>query len=112
MTVTQPPSLETLLILDLETMGLSPEKHRRIESGGVLFSVSLRTTLSQVSTLFPVDENPAQRINRISPKASQRPQPWGQALELFQVMAQHADAVVAHNVGFDRRWFGRPLCRL
>ena len=108
MTATQPPSLETLLILDLETTGFSPEKHRCIELGAVLFSVSLRTTLSQVSMLFPVDQNPAQRINRISPEASQRPQPWRQTLELFQVMAQYADAAVAHNVGFDRRWFGHP----
>ncbi|GEM_PF-2101077 len=108
MTTTQPPSLETLLILDLETTGLSPEKHRCIELGAVLFSVSLRTILSQVSTLLPVDRNPAQRINRIPPKASQRPQPWQQTLELFQVMAQHADVAVAHNVSFDRRWFGRP----
>lgn len=110
MTTTRPPSLETLLILDLETTGLSPEKHRCIELGAVLFSVSLRTTLSQVSMLFPVDQNSAQRINRISPEASQRPQPWEQALELFQSMAQHADVAVAHNVSFDRRWFGRsPL---
>ena len=108
MTATQPPSLETLLIVDVETTGLSPEKHRCIELGAVLFSVSLRTTLSQVSMLFPVDKNPAQRINRISPEASQRPQPWQQTLELFQVMTQHADVAVAHNVSFDRRWFGRP----
>ena len=108
MTTTRPPSLETLLILDLETTGLSPEQHRCIELGAVLFSVSLRTTLSQVSTLFPVDRNPAQWINRISPEASQRPQPWQQTLELFQVMVQYADVAVAHNVSFDRRWFGRP----
>ena len=108
MTTTRPPSLETLLILDLETTGFSPEKHHCIELGAVLFSVSLRTTLSQVSTLFPVDRNPAQPINRISPEASQRPQPWEQTLELFQVMAQHADVAVAHNVSFDRRWFGSP----
>ena len=99
---------ETLLILDLETTGLSPEKHHCIELGAVLFSVSLRTTLSQVSTLFPVEKNPAQRINRISPEASQRPQPWEQTLELFQMMAQHADVAVAHNASFDRRWFGHP----
>lgn len=108
MTTTSPPLPETLLILDLETTGLSPEKDHCIELGAVLFSVSLRATLSQVSTLFPVDKNPAQRINRISPKASQRPQPWEQTLELFQVMTQHADVAVAHNAGFDRRWFGRP----
>ena len=99
---------ETLLILDLETTGLSPKTHHCLELGAVLFSVSLRTTLGQVSTLFPVDKNPAQRINRISPEASQRPQPWEQTLDLFQVMAQHADVAVAHNVGFDRRWFGHP----
>ena len=78
MTTPSPLPPKILLILDLETTGLSPEKYRCIELGAVLFSVSMRTILSQVSTLFPVDKNPAQRINRISPEASQRPQPWQQ----------------------------------
>lgn len=108
MAITTPPVPTTLLILDLETTGLSPERDRCIELAAVLFSVPLRTTLSQVSTLFPVEENQVERINGISPSASQCRQPWRQALALFVAMAQQADAAVAHNAAFDRPWFGRP----
>ena len=97
MNATPPHIPETLLILDLETTGLSPEKHHCIELGAVLFSVSLRTTLSQVSTLLPVDKNPAQWVNKISARASQRPQPWQQTLKLFEMMAQQADLAVAQR---------------
>lgn len=108
MAITTPPVPTTLLILDLETTGLRPELDHCIELAAVLFSVPLRTTLSQVSTLFPVEENQAEQINGISPDASQCRQPWRQALALFVAMAQQADAAVAHNVAFDRPWFGQP----
>lgn len=108
MAITTPPVPTNLLILDLETTGLHPGQDHCIELAAVLFSVPLRTTLSQMSILFPVEENQAERINGISPAASQQRQPWDQALELFGAMAQHADAAVAHNVAFDRPWFGTP----
>ena len=110
MAPTTPPVPKTLLILDLETTGLDPARDHCIELAAILFSVPLRTTLSQVSTLFPVKANQAERINRIPVAASQCRQPWQQALRFFAAMAQQADTAVAHNAAFDRFWFGKhPL---
>ena len=108
MAITTPAVPTTLLLLDLETTGLNPERDHCIELAAVLFSVPLRTTLSQVSTLFPVEANQAERINGIPAAASRCRQPWQQALELFVAMAGRADIAVAHNVAFDRIWFGQP----
>ena len=96
----------TLLIVDTETTGIDPGKDRCVELGAVLFSVPDRTTLCQVSVLFPVLQNAAEFINRIPAQATQRKQPWQQALRLFTAMARQADAAVAHHAAFDSRWFG------
>ncbi len=108
MAITTPSVPTTLLILDLETTGLNPMEDHCIEFGAVLFSVPLRTTLGQVSTLFPVAKNPVERINGIAVAASHHPQPWQEALSLCGSMAKTADMAVSHNVAFDRPWFGRP----
>lgn len=100
----------SLLIVDVETTGMDPRKERCVELGAALFSVPDRTTLCQVSALFPVEQNAAEFVNRISPASTLRKQPWQQALQLFAAMARQADAAVAHNAAFDSRWFGvEPL---
>ena len=103
-------SPETLLILDTETTGLSPEEHHCIEVGAVLFHVPGRSVLTQVSFLLPCQSNPASHVNGIDAALSRFPQPWPQALACFEAMVESCDAVLAHNAAFDRQWFGRaPL---
>ena len=103
----RPACPERLLILDTETTGLSPEQGECIEVGAVLFAVAQRAVLMQVSFLLPCENNPAQHVNGIPAAVSRLQQPWRQGLSCFEAMATAADAVLAHNVGFDRQWFGR-----
>lgn len=101
---------ERLLILDTETTGLQSERDHCIEIGAVLFHVAERAVLDQVSFLLPCQDNPAEPINGISAAVSRTPQPWQAGLHFFEAMLAAADLVVAHNVKFDRAWFGRePL---
>jgi len=103
-----PPA--TLLILDTETTGLEPASARCIEVGAVLFQVPQRAVLAQVSFLLPAQANPAEAINGISAAVTRLAQPWRAGLQHFEALVAAADAVLAHNAGFDAQWFGRdPL---
>lgn len=105
-TSTTPASPQRLLILDTETTGLDPAEHHCIEVGAVLFDVPLRSVLSQVSFLLPCERNPAQAVNGIDPRLTRQEQPWQGALSCFLALVESADLLVAHNVAFDRQWFG------
>ena len=96
----------TLLILDTETTGLDPSQGQCIEVGAILFAVSSRAVLSQLSFLLPCQRNPAQAINGIAAAVTRLPQPLEPALQLLAALLASADAVVAHNAAFDRQWFG------
>ena len=98
---------ERLLILDTETTGLEPSRHRCIEVGAVLFSVPHRAVLSQLSFLLPCESNEARRVNGIDPEATRQPQPWQQSLDCLQALVDCADVMLAHNAAFDRQWFGQ-----
>ena len=97
---------EVLLIIDTETTGLDPNHGQCIEVGAVLFHVASRALLAQVSFLLPASRNPAQHVNGIAAEVTQLPQPWQAGLSCFEAMLDQADAVLAHNVAFDRQWFG------
>jgi DNA polymerase-3 subunit epsilon len=96
----------TLLILDTETTGLDPSQGQCIEVGAILFDVAARAVLSQVSFLLPAPANPAEHVNGIAAAVTRRPQPWQAGLTCFSALVASADAVLAHNAGFDRQWFG------
>jgi DNA polymerase-3 subunit epsilon len=100
------PCPTTLLILDTETTGLDPGTDQCLEVGAVLFHVATRSVLGQLSFLLPAERNPARAVNGIDPAVTQLKQPWRQSLELFGALVESADALLAHNAAFDRRWFG------
>jgi DNA polymerase-3 subunit epsilon len=97
---------ETLLILDTETTGLSTLQGQCIEVGAILFHVPHRAVLTQVSFLLPCAGNAAEGINGIPADVTRLEQPWPDALACFLAMVGACEALVAHNVAFDRQWFG------
>ncbi|MCP9899196.1 3'-5' exonuclease [Cyanobium sp. Cruz CV13-4-11] len=97
---------ETLLILDTETTGLSTLQGQCIEVGAILFHVPHRAVLTQVSFLMPCTGNAAEGINGIPAAVTRLEQPWQDALACFRSMVEACEALVAHNVAFDRQWFG------
>ena len=53
----QSKKIEKVLILDTETTGLDENKDEVIVIGCILFDVSFKCVLSQVSFFFPVNNN-------------------------------------------------------
>ncbi len=100
-------NIEKVLILDTETTGLDENKDEVIEIGCILFHVSSRSVLSQVSFLVPVKTNEAEYINGISAEVTNIDQPWQDGLNFFLKLVDYSDLIVAHNVEFDRKWFGK-----
>ena len=100
--------VKTVLILDTQTTGLTPLLGKCIEIGAILFDVPSRAVISQLSFLVPCTEpNPVQHINNIpSQLTTLQPSLLRPSLELFKNYVDLADLVVAHNVDFDRQWFG------
>lgn len=102
-------AIDQLLIIDTETSGLDCGSDQVLEVGAILYSLTQRSVLSQVSFLLPTTANAAESLNGISVGATQAPQPWRQSLELLQALASHAQLAVAHNAAFDQQWFGQGV---
>ena len=103
----QNKTFETILILDTETTGLDENKDEIIEIGCILFHVSSKSVLSQVSFLFPVSKNEAEFVNGIPAEITNISQPWEDGLNFFLKLVDCSDLIVAHNVDFDKKWFGK-----
>ena len=103
----QSKKIKNVLILDTETTGLDENKDEIIEIGCILFNVHSKSVLSQISFLLPVVSNKAEHINGISAEISNIEQPWEEGLNFFLKLVECSDFIVAHNVEFDKKWFGK-----
>ena len=91
----QNEKIEKILILDTETTGLDENKNEVIEIGCILFDVSFKCVLSQVSFLFPVSNNEAEYVNGISAEVTNISQPWEDGLNFFLKLVDSSDFIVA-----------------
>lgn len=97
--------MKNVLIIDVETTGIDPETANICEVGAILYSVDHRCTLAEISWLTPVEENPQQHRNGITPAATQLlPSMQSQAWTFLADMACYAQAFCAHRAEFDRRF--------
>jgi len=79
----QNKKIKKILIIDTETTGLDENKDEVIEIGCILFDVSFKCVLSQVSFLFPVNNNQAEHVYGISAEVTNISQPWEDGLNFF-----------------------------
>jgi DNA polymerase-3 subunit epsilon len=126
--------IENLLIIDTETTGLDVKKGAvMIEIAAVLFSVKYKTVLQSFSTLLPCEINPVENINHISAESTREDyafrnlsnaeiftqmwtNPESQTSSIINdpsligtgdiliEMNKKAQACVAHNADFDKRF--------
>jgi DNA polymerase-3 subunit epsilon len=97
-------ALSKLLLIDCETTGVDCTSDALCEIGAILFSVSHKAVIQQLSFLLSVDSNSAESVNRISPELTQGNTSSRYAGAVLLDMIEEADALVAHNADFDRPW--------
>jgi DNA polymerase-3 subunit epsilon len=96
-----------ILVVDTETTGLNPESDKLIEIAAILWSISHKSILIQVSTLIGYKQevlNPVEPINKIASELLGKSFPCQPALELINQMAHSAKYICAHNADFDKEF--------
>jgi DNA polymerase-3 subunit epsilon len=96
-----------ILVVDTETTGFDPETDDIIEIAAILWSISHKSILIQVSTLISKNidiVNHAEPINKISPDLLKMIFPQNLVIELINQMSCSAKYVCAHNADFDKKF--------
>jgi DNA polymerase-3 subunit epsilon len=96
-----------ILIVDTETTGIDRVNDHTIEIAAILWSVTYKSILLQVSTLIndsTIITNPAEPINKISPNLLKMVFPQQCAIELINQMSHSAKYICAHNADFDKNF--------
>jgi DNA polymerase-3 subunit epsilon len=96
-----------ILVVDTETTGLDLKSDKLIEVAAILWSVSEKSVLIQVSTLINHKQrisNSAEPINKINPASLTINFPYRLALELINDMSCSAQYICAHNADFDKEF--------
>ncbi len=98
--------MNNIVILDTETTGLDVTKGQVIEIGAIFYNIPHRNILAQCSTLIYAEDNAAYEVNRIEVDLIKSHNP---IVELFSIetlisMISNADAILAHNAEFDKKW--------
>lgn len=98
--------MENIVIIDTETTGLDPSKGKVLEVAAVLYNIPTRSILAQLSTLCQAIDNPAYEINRIEVESLKRipANIEFSGLNLIAEMMNNAEAIIAHNAEFDKKW--------
>jgi len=98
--------MQNICILDTETTGFDPSNGKVIEIAAVLFNIPTRSILAQSSVLCYNDTNAAYSVNRIEVDALKQIDQnlQGRAFLMLREMITKADAIVAHNAEFDKKW--------
>jgi DNA polymerase-3 subunit epsilon len=97
--------MKNVLIIDTETTGLHPDKGDKIiEIGAMLFNVEHRVVLQNFSTFLPCETNPVEHINNIKAEWTKCSPNTHSALSFLKDMAKNAQAFVAHNAEFDKKF--------
>jgi DNA polymerase-3 subunit epsilon len=98
--------MKNIVILDTETTGLDSSKDKTVEVAAVLYNIPSRSILAQASTLLFCEENKAEEINHIPLEALKviPPTVEGSSLGMIISMIMEADAIVAHNAEFDKKF--------
>ncbi len=102
--------MENVLIIDVETTGLTPKTDVVIEIGAVLYSVSHAAIIEVHSMILdatdndsnPITQNAAEHINRIPARLLRDGYAPELAWPFIEQVGRQAQAVLAHNAEFDR----------